>query len=588
VTGEQKQADPSMHDLHVQSLRQFAWMLVVIAPVLCGVAILTGEASLGFTLRYASVVQTAFVAIWLASRTRFAERRPEFLQFALTLVAAGGVVFSPTHETLPHKPYAMVAPMASFIFAVVAPVRPWLAYALAASTAVLYAIALQIAPNDQAVDPAGYAVMCWTMAWMGATFARNHRSLWHELESARRGALDATRLKSEFLANMSHEIRTPMTAILGFAEEVELELEKSPANAPMRAALATIRRNGAHLLSLINGILDLSKVEAGKLELVREPCAPLAIVAEVSSLLRPQALAKGLALETVVTDPIPEMISSDRTRLRQILINLTGNALKFTERGGVKLEIGMLTVAGGPSELAVTVADTGCGIAADQVGRLFESFTQVHGSLTRAHQGAGLGLALSRRLARLLGGDIDVTTKLGAGSRFRLRLPLGRDYGVRMLSVAEAMELAAVDPTPAVEPTATRLSGRVLLVEDGIDNQRLIVAMLGRVGLGVDVAPDGERGCALALAARDAGEPYDVVLMDMQMPVLDGYAAVQRLRARDYQGAIIALTANAMAGDRERCLEIGCDDHATKPITREALLRQIGVQLEKRRPSCGR
>jgi signal transduction histidine kinase/CheY-like chemotaxis protein len=570
-----------MRDLLVRSLRQFAWMLVVISPALCVVAILTGEASVETTLRYSGIVETCFIAIWLLSRARFADRHPEFLQFALTLVAAYGVVFSPTHEKLQHKPYAMVAPMASFIFAVVAPVRPWLAYALAAATAALYAISLQLAPNELAVDPLGYAVLCWAMAWMGATFARNQRVLWSDLEDARRGALDATRLKSEFLANMSHEIRTPMTAILGFAEEVELGLEKSPQNDSMRGALATIRRNGAHLLSLINGILDLSKIEAGKLEAAREPCTPLAIVVEVSSLLRSQALTRGLSLHTVVLSPIPEIIASDRTRLRQILINLVGNALKFTERGGVTIEVGVSDPSGPTRALEIAVADTGCGIAPDQIAKLFESFTQEHGSLTRSHQGAGLGLALSRRLARLLGGDIDVTSQLGVGSRFRLRLPLGPDYGVRLLSIAEASALAAVDATPVVAPSAGRLEGRVLLVEDGPDNQRLIGSVLGRVGLRVDVAPDGERGCALALAAAEAGAPYDVILMDMQMPVLDGYAAVQRLRARGYRGAIIALTANAMSGDRERCLEIGCDDHATKPITREVLLRQIEAQLGK-------
>jgi signal transduction histidine kinase len=422
VTGEQKQADPSMHDLHVQSLRQFAWMLVVIAPVLCGVAILTGEASLGFTLRYASVVQTAFVAIWLASRTRFAERRPEFLQFALTLVAAGGVVFSPTHETLPHKPYAMVAPMASFIFAVVAPVRPWLAYALAASTAVLYAIALQIAPNDQAVDPAGYAVMCWTMAWMGATFARNHRSLWHELESARRGALDATRLKSEFLANMSHEIRTPMTAILGFAEEVELELEKSPANAPMRAALATIRRNGAHLLSLINGILDLSKVEAGKMELLLEEGSIDALLDDVLNGVRPLAEARKNALQLIKPAPIG-LARTDLTRLRQVLLNLMSNACKFTERGRVSLRAEK-QVIDGERWTSFAVQDTGIGIKPAELERLFEPFVQADVSTTRKYGGTGLGLSITRILCEMLGGSLQVESTFGAGSTFTVLLPV--------------------------------------------------------------------------------------------------------------------------------------------------------------------
>ncbi len=570
-------ADPGMRSLVVRTARQVSLMLVLIAPLLCAMSVLTGEAEAGTTIRYAAVVETAFVAIYLLARGSVAVRWPEWILFAGTLVAMGGVIFSPVHERLAHKPYAMVAPMAAFTFAVMAPVRPALAYGLAGAASGMYAYALWLSPHPQAVNAYAYALLCWAMAWMGATFARDQVHLWDALDDARRGALDATRLKSEFLANMSHEIRTPMTAILGFAEEVELGLSAAPDAGPMRAALATIRRNGLHLLALINGILDLSKIEAGKLEAAREPCAPLAIVAEVASLLEPQARAKSLGFETVVTGAVPERISSDRTRLRQILINLVGNALKFTERGSVRIEIGQ---AGGWLEIAI--ADTGCGIAADQVDRLFESFTQVQGSLTRPHAGTGLGLALSRRLARLLGGDIGVSTQIGVGSRFVVRLPIGEDPEVRLLSAAEASALAAADPTPALAPDGLQLRGRVLLVEDGEDNQRLIGTVLRRAGLEVELARDGERGCALALAANELGEPFDVVLMDMQMPVLDGYAAVERLRANGHRGAIIALTANAMAGDRARSLAIGCDDHATKPISRDVLLRQIAAQLAKR------
>ncbi|MEX2207409.1 MAG: ATP-binding protein, partial [Myxococcota bacterium] len=437
--------DPGLRSLVVRTARQVSLMMAVVAPSLCVMSLLTGEASLVTTVVYTAVVETAFVAIWLLSRGGIGARWPEWILFAGTLVAMFGVIFSPTHEFLRHKPYAMVAPMAAFTFAVMTPVRPELTYVLALAASVMYAGSLWIAPHEQAVNPYAYALLCGAMAWMGATFAREQVRLWSALDDARRRALDATRLKSEFLANMSHEIRTPMTAILGFTEEVELGLRSLPEAGAMRAALATIRRNGTHLLSLINGILDLSRIEAGKLEAAREPCAPLAIVAEVSSLLRPQAQASGLAFETVVVSAIPEIIASDRTRLRQILINLVGNALKFTERGSVRIEIG--TAAGA---LEIAVVDTGCGIAADQIERLFESFTQVQGSLTREHAGTGLGLALSRKLARLLGGDVSVTTQIGVGSRFVLSLPIGEDYGLRSLSPAEASELAVSDPTPAL------------------------------------------------------------------------------------------------------------------------------------------
>jgi len=300
------------------------------------------------------------------------------------------------------------------------------------------------------------------------------------------------------------------------------------------------------------------------------------IVGEVATLLAVHASEKGLALESIAVGDIPETIESDHTRLRQILINLVGNAVKFTERGSVRIEVGL--VQGGTLEIAVI--DTGCGIDPRQITRLFESFTQVQGSVTREHSGTGLGLALSRKLARLLGGEIEVESGLGRGSRFSLRIPAGPLDGVRVLASSEVFDFAVPERAVSASP-ATELSGRVLLVEDGPDNQRLISGILRRAGLAVEIASDGARGCEMALLTLAGGEPYDVILMDMQMPVLDGYAAVQRLRAAGYRGAIVALTAHAMTGDRERCLALGCDDYATKPIVREELLRQIGVWARK-------
>jgi signal transduction histidine kinase/ActR/RegA family two-component response regulator len=563
--------------LLVLSARRVTRMLAVLCPLLSVTSLVSGEATLGPTLEYVAVVETGFLALWWFALGRGAERWPELIMFAATLLASGGVIFSPTHLQLGYKPYALLAPMAAQAFAALAPVRPWLVYALAVGTAALYALSLRLVPADRFVDPWSYAALCLSMAWLAASYARDQLGLWDDLDEARRSALDATRLKSEFLTNMSHEIRTPMTAILGFAEEVELGLEKSPASARMRAALATIQRNGLHLLALINGILDLSKIEAGKFEIARERCAPVGIVGEVATLLGTQASEKGLVLESVAVGPIPETIESDRTRLRQILINLVGNAVKFTERGSVRIEVGLAR-----DTLEISVIDTGCGIDPSQIPRLFESFTQVQGSVTREHSGTGLGLALSRKLARLLGGEIDVESEPGRGSRFRLRVPAGPLDGVRILAAREVGEFAVPERAPVAQ-AARQLSGRVLVVEDGPDNQRLISGIMRRAGLGVEIAGDGARGCEMALLAFEAGEPYDVILMDMQMPVLDGYAAVQRLRAAGYRGAIVALTAHAMTGDRERCLALGCDDYATKPIVREELLRQIAAWLAKPR-----
>jgi signal transduction histidine kinase/ActR/RegA family two-component response regulator len=574
-------SNQSVQNLLVRSARNVTRLLAIMVPILVAISVANDEAELAPSLTYLAVLETGFVGLWLLARGKAGERWPEQILFCATLLAAGGVIFSPAHLLLGYKAYAMLAPMVAQTFASLAPVRPWLTFALAGATAALYALSLWLVPAERAVDPLSYAFMCLAMACLGASFARDQLRLWADLDETRARALEATRLKSEFLTNMSHEIRTPMTAILGFAEEVEVELGISPANAKIRAALSTVRRNGAHLLSLINGILDLSKIEAGRLEIARERVSPVRVVAEVASLLGVHAVEKGLVLETVAIGDVPEAIETDRTRLRQILINLVGNAVKFTDSGRVRIEVGLVESAPEPARwLEIAVVDTGCGIAPAQMQRVFESFTQVQGSLTRAHQGTGLGLALSRKLARLLGGEIQVESVLGHGSRFGLRIPCPPLAGVRVLSAAEVGEFAVLE-RPSVAARSIELAGRVLLVEDGLDNQRLIGGILRRAGLSVEIAPDGAQGCELALLSERSDEPYDVVLMDMQMPVLDGYTAVQRLRASGYGGAIIALTAHAMAGDRERCLAVGCSDYATKPIAREELLAQVASHLPK-------
>jgi Amt family ammonium transporter len=465
-----------------------------------------------------------------------------------------------------------------------APVRPWLSYGLAAASSLLYAVSLWLVPATVFVEPVSYASLSFVLAWLAASYAKEQLRMYRVLEDTRERALEATRLKSEFLANMSHEIRTPMTAILGFVEEVELELAPTPVAATVRSSLATIRRNGVHLLSLINDILDLSKIDAGKFDVARENCSPARLVAEVVNLLQPQAREKGLTLETIAVGPTPAAIESDRLRLRQILINLVGNAIKFTEAGSVRLELGASYAldASGASQrmLEIAVVDTGCGIPAGELGRVFDVFMQVQGSSTRVHQGTGLGLALSRRLARMLGGEITVTSALARGSRFCLRIPVGSLADVQDLPPGVLGE-SALHSRPVPAPDLERMVGRVLLVEDGLDNQRLISTILRRAGLHVDIAADGAIGYELALLSLTGGETYDVILMDMQMPVMDGYTAVERLRGAGYGGAIVALTAHAMTGDRDRCLAIGCNAYATKPIVREELLAQIAAYLAK-------
>ena len=383
----------------------------------------------------------------------------------------------------------------------------------------------------------------------------------------------ANKAKSDFLANMSHEIRTPMTAILGFSENL-LDPDLQPAE--RQSAIATIRRNGEHLLGIINDILDISKIEAGKLTIEYIECAPAGIMAEIESFARPQAERKGLSFAVEFDGPIPERISSDPMRLRQILINLVNNAIKFTESGGVRIVARFLRDA---QRLQFDIIDTGVGMSPEQVARVFRPFTQADETMTRRFGGTGLGLTISQHLAQRLGGDITVRTEAGKGSTFSVTVATGAvaESTVRMASTA----IAAQSRASSAQASGDLAGCRVLLAEDGPDNQRLISFVLRKAGAETVVVENGRLAIDAAMEARAAGRPFDVILMDMQMPIMDGYAATATLRAQGYDGLIIALTAHAMAGDRERCLRAGCDDYATKPLHRAKLIETIRRSLRE-------
>jgi CheY-like chemotaxis protein len=342
--------------------------------------------------------------------------------------------------------------------------------------------------------------------------------------------------------------------------------------------LEKIHGAGKHLLGLINDVLDLSKIEAGKLAVDRTPCSPVRLLGEVCSLLRPHAEERGLVLELDLAAPMPASIHTDPTRLRQILINLVGNALKFTHEGGVtlraRLEDGVA--------LAMEVIDTGVGLSDDPNIDVFEAFSQADASASREFSGTGLGLTISRRLAALLGGGISVESTRGSGSVFRLTVATGPLDGIERLDAEEIERALAAADTPRSPVGVKNLVGRVLLAEDGPDNQRLIAAILRRAGLDVEVARNGRIAVELALNAENSEHPFDLVLMDVQMPELDGRGATRELRRAGFATPIVALTAHAMAGDRERCLQAGCDDYCTKPVRKHELLGVIAMQLEKR------
>ncbi|MBT9558406.1 MAG: PAS domain S-box protein [Myxococcales bacterium] len=397
------------------------------------------------------------------------------------------------------------------------------------------------------------------------------RRLDEEREAARMAADRANRAKSEFIANMSHEIRTPLTAILGYADVLLEALDAEHFDRQLAGkALTTIRSAGGHLHTLIGDILDLSKIEVNRMDVEKVRMSPRTVFDEVAQMAR--ARARGPTVEVVVRcdDSVPGSIETDPTRLRQILINLVGNAMKFTEKGAVTVSAsvknqGADDASTDGSVLEVDVTDTGIGISPEQAADIFSAFGQSDSSTTRRYGGSGLGLTICRRLARLMGGDVMLLrSEPGKGSCFRLSLP------VTLVDASPVQSISPCDASPGADEKTLR--GHLLLAEDGEDNRELIVFHLTRAGATVDTVIDGAQALQRIEAMEASGRSYDLLVTDVQMPALDGCELTAELRRRGNAIPVIALTALATPADRIRCLEAGCDGYASKPIQRRQLI----------------
>jgi len=389
-----------------------------------------------------------------------------------------------------------------------------------------------------------------------------------QLEKVSAQALEATRTKSEFLAIMSHEIRTPLTSIIGFAEALE---EPSTEIEDRSSITKTIIKNGKHLLKIINDILDISKIEANRMEFENTYFSPVELINDVEETIKYQCMEKGIQFYVEYEFPIPNVICNDVLRIKQIILNLCSNALKFTKAGKVCIKVRSDIEN---EKIFFTVIDSGIGLTEEQISKVFDAFTQADSSTTRQYGGSGLGLSLSRQFAEKMGGSITVESLVGIGSQFCVSIKTGK-IDTQQLITGEPELPEKNDSIKRQYDFSYHVKGNILIVEDNHDNQQLLSILLSGIGAELTFADNGQQAIDKARS-----KPYDLIFMDLQMPVMGGLEATKKLRQAGYERPIVALTANAMKSDHDMCISAGCDGFLTKPINREKLFHTIYKYLE--------
>jgi len=396
-----------------------------------------------------------------------------------------------------------------------------------------------------------------------------------QLTRAKELAESISSAKSEFLANMSHEIRTPLTAIIGYTDLLVNDEDFTRDPDRLTRSLTSIQNNAEHLLVILNDILDLTKIDAGMMQLESVELCPVELIRGAVAMLSARAVAKGIDLNVNFLTKLPTTITSDPTRIRQVLLNLIGNAVKFTEEGSVTTDVSYQSLPDCTGRLVIAVRDTGIGIAEKDVTilRNFDPFTQADGSMTRRFGGTGLGLRLTNAFAKRLGGNLAIESEIGMGSTFTVTIRVTPNADGSMQQPKALCPHTSSLAGGAQSFKKHGLAGKhILLVEDGPDNQRLLSYMLTKAGATVSIACNGREAVEIVQQVKAGDTAYDLILMDMQMPEIDGYSATAMLRELDYIGPIVALTAHAMEGDRQRCLNAGCQDYLTKPVSSHMLV----------------